>query len=252
MIMNKNKSIKPEIRIFPTPFDLAESFGLELVNMVMETGKNNSTFNLAVSGGNTPGLLFNILGDHFASAADWGHVHFYWVDERCVPPEDKESNFGMTRDTFLGKINIPPANLHRMRGEDDPEKESVRYGQELKMISSKRNGLPCFNMTLLGLGEDGHTASIFKGNEELFSSRRMCTTTVHPVTGQKRITITGNVINNSENIIFLVTGRNKSVVVKNILDQKDQSIRYPASLVSPVDGKLFWYIDREAAALLGS
>ena len=238
------------IKIFPTPQSLAESLALDLVNKITETDTNDYPFTIALSGGNTPKLLFSILGDQYANFAKWNKVHFFWVDERCVPPDDSESNFGMTNEVFLSRIDIPQENIHRIKGEDDPGKETERYSKEITSFTIQRAGLPFFNVMLLGLGEDGHTASVFPGNEKLFLSDKICTPAIQPYTGQKRITITGRIINNSANIIFLVTGKNKAVIVNNIIGQGDNKKQFPASFVKPADGRVFWYLDEEAGSLI--
>lgn len=245
-----NSDMKPVIKIFESPRALAEALTLDLINRIREAGNKKSLFTIAVSGGKTPELFFSVLAGHLYKPADWGNVHFFWVDERCVPPDDYESNFGMTQRAFLSKVQIPATNIHRIRGEYEPEEESVRYEDELNRFTLKHNGLPRFNIMFLGLGEDGHTASIFPGNEQLFRSSRLCVTAIHPVTGQIRITLTGKVINNSGNIIFLATGKTKAPVIKKIIDPENAEEQFPASHVVPVDGKLFWYIDKEAGSLL--
>lgn len=239
------------IKIFPTPQALAESLALSLVNQINDARTSSLPFTIALSGGSTPKLLFSVLGDQFASSVNWSNIHFFWVDERCVPPDDPESNFGMTEKALLSKISIPEVNVHRIRGEDNPDKEAGRYTTEIDKFTVKRNGLPCFNVMLLGLGEDGHTASVFPGNEKLFRSDKIYTSAVHPSTGQERITITGKVINNAANIIFIVTGKNKAGIVNNIVGQRDNKKQFPASFVKPSDGRVFWYLDEPAGSLIG-
>jgi 6-phosphogluconolactonase len=238
------------IKIFPTPQALAESLALDLVSQIREASTRDRHFSIALSGGSTPRLLFTVLGDLYTSSVSWDKVHFFWVDERCVPPEDHESNFGMTREVLFSKIDIPHENIHRIKGEDDPAKEAERYSREINDFTIKRDGLPFFDIVLLGLGEDGHTASIFPGNKKLFLTAKICTTAVHPSTGQTRITITGNVINNAAGIIFIVTGKNKAVIVNNIIGQHNNKKHFPASFVKPTDGRLFWYLDEAAGALI--
>ena len=243
--------VKQSIRIFPTPQALAESLALDLVSQIKEADTGVNHFTIALSGGSTPRLLFMVLGDLHASSVPWDKVHFFWVDERCVPPEDHESNFGMTKKALLNKIDIPVSNVHRIKGEDDPAKEAERYSEEIMSFTVKRNVLPFFNIMLLGLGEDGHTASIFPGNERLFLSDEICTSAVHPSTSQKRITITGKVINNSASIIFIVTGKNKAEIVNNIIGLRDNKKQFPASYVKSSEGRIVWYLDEEAASLIG-
>lgn len=240
------------IKIFPSPIELAESLALELIDQIETADTRNSLFTIALSGGNTPKLLFSVLGDKFADSVNWLNVHFFWVDERCVPPDSNESNFNLASENLFKKLVITPVNIHRIRGENDPERETGRYSEELNDFTFKRNGLPFLNALLLGLGDDGHTASIFPGDEHLFRSDRICAATVHPVTGQRRITLTGNVINNAGHIIFLVTGRNKADIARKVIDREDCDKLFPAQLVFPSYGKLSWYLDEEAGSLLRS
>ena len=237
------------IRIFPTPQALSESLALDLVSQIRVAGAGVNHFTIALSGGNTPKLLYSVLADQYAASVTWSNVHFFWVDERCVPPDDPESNFGMTNDAFLHRIDIPAGNIHRIRGEDDPGKEAERYSVEISEFTIKKGGMPFFNVIFLGLGEDGHTASIFPGNEKLFATDKICVMAIHPSTGQKRITITGRVIDNSAEIIFMVTGKNKAGIVNNIIGSGDNKKQYPASYVSPAEGVVVWYLDEEAALL---
>ena len=238
------------VKIFASPFELAEALAIDIVKKITDAGTRKPVFSIALTGGNTPDMLFSILGDHFAGSVNWNSVHFFWVDERCVPPDDPESNYGMVRAAFLNKIKIAENNIHRMKGEDDPVNEANRYANTISEYTVKNKGLPAFDITLLGLGEDGHIASIFPGSEIFFSSGPLCLPAVHPVTGQNRITLSGRVINNSRIIYFMVTGKNKAEIVKNILYNKTGALKYPASFIVPVDGEVFWYLDAGASGSL--
>jgi 6-phosphogluconolactonase len=242
--------VESSINIFPTPFELAERFAEELVSMIRESENEGRIFTLALSGGSTPGLLFSVLGDHFSRSVSWKRVHLFWGDERCVPPEDIESNYGMAKKKLLEKIDLPLANIHRIRGEENPISEAARYSEEIKLFTQNRAGFPVFDMVILGLGDDGHTASIFPGNTELLTSQNVCEIAQHPKTFQRRITITCRVINNSQKVAFLVTGSNKAEIVEGIINKRASAKNFPASYIVPVDGKLSWFIDKEAARLL--
>ena len=174
----------------------------------------------------------------------------YWGDERCVPPTDDESNYKMTKDYLLRTIEIPPANVHRILGENEPQREALRYGSLLQSHLPENNGVPSFDMVILGMGEDGHTASIFPHEIYLWDSERNCEVATHPVSGQKRITITGKIINNSREVVFLVTGEEKADKVVTILQKKEGYRQYPAALADPVNGKLSWFLDAGAASRL--
>ena len=238
------------VKIFSTPFELADNFAGELVKMIMESSKEKRLLTIALSGGYTPELLFSLLGEHYSDSVIWNYVHFFWVDERCVPPDDPESNFGMTRRKLIERIDIPSSNIHRIRGENNPENEASRYSHEISDFTRQRDGLPLFDIIMLGLGEDGHTASIFPGNEELFHSDDICEVTVHPVTRQKRITLTGRIINNAEFVTFIVTGKKKADVVEKIIKKNRPDVIFPASYVVPLYGVLRWFLDEDAGRLL--
>jgi 6-phosphogluconolactonase len=237
------------IKISQSPTDLVWDLARELEKMVIKAEAHKTPVNIALSGGSTPRLLFTILGDHFSESIHWKYIHFFWGDERCVPPQDIESNWRMTDQALFGKIDIPAENIHRIKGEEDPEAEAVRYSEEILMNTSKRSGLPVFDLIILGLGEDGHTASIFPGQEYLLESDKICEVAYHPVSGQKRITLTGRVINNADAIIFLVTGAAKAEKVSQIIENPG-IVDYPAASIEPVYGSIRWYLDLDASSML--
>ena len=242
--------LKKSVKIFPTPYELAEKFAEEMVNAVIERSGVKKPITVALSGGSTPELLFSVLGDHFSNSAPWEYVHFFWSDERCVPADHPDSNYRTAYAKFLSKINIPSSNIHRIKGENDPEKEALRYSCEISEFTVERDGLPVFDIIILGLGEDGHTASIFPGNEELLNSEKICDTAIHPITLQKRITFTLRLINNADSVIFLVTGKNKADIIEKIIKKMPAAHGFPALYIDPVYGELRWFIDIEAGRLL--
>lgn len=238
------------VKIFSSPLELAEKFAEELVKMIRKSAKLKSSFTIALSGGSTPELLYRLLGEKYAESVSWHSVHFFWGDERCVSPDNSESNFNAANGSFLSKIKIPAANIHRIRGEEDPVSEASRYSEEITLFTATRGGIPSFDLILLGLGEDGHTASIFPGRLDFFNSVNLCEVAVHPVTSQKRITVTGKVINNAKALTFLVSGKQKADIVKKLFKNDPLALNYPAFYVVPVNGSISWFIDREAAGLI--
>lgn len=242
--------MEPIVKIFSSPYELAKKFAEELVKMINESAKNNRPFTVALSGGSTPEILFTLLGENITGSIPWQYVHIFWGDERCVPPDNDESNYGMTLKRLLSKIEIPSGNIHRIMGEADPEHEAARYSEVISRNTGNRDGIPLFDLVILGLGEDGHTASIFPGHPELFDSDKICEVASHPVTLQKRITLTVMVINNAENVTFLVTGKKKMDVVEKLFKKNPSALNYPASHIVPVYGRLYWYIDQDAGSLL--
>jgi 6-phosphogluconolactonase len=241
-----NKTIK----IFQSPAELAEKLAEDIVSMINQSEKKKRSFTVALSGGSTPELLFSVLGNRFSESVSWEKVHFFWGDERCVSPQSMESNYGMTSRTLLNKIRIPLTNIHRIIGENVPSEEALRYSSEIGSFTEERAGLPSFDLVLLGLGDDGHTASIFPGYLELLTSDKICEVAVNPYSGQQRITITGRIINNAASVFFLVTGKKKAEIVENIFKKNSASTNYPASYIVPLYGSLRWYADKDAVSLL--
>jgi 6-phosphogluconolactonase len=239
-----------QVKVFDTELELAEKFAEEIFVMSEDYRSEKMRFNIALSGGSTPKTLFTVLADKFAKIISWSNIHFYWGDERCVPFGDYESNYFMTKLSLLDLISIPKENIHRIKGEFETYREAERYSDEILSNIRIENGLPSFDLTLLGIGEDGHTASIFPDQLELLESNKIYEVSFHPVSKQKRITLTGKVINNSANIYFLATGESKSKIVSEIILEWGISSSYPAYYIHPVKGEVNWYLDKYAAKLL--
>lgn len=200
----------------------------------------NTMCAVALSGGSTPRKMHALLGQEpYCSGIPWSRVHLYWGDERCVPADSRWSNYGRAREDFLDYIAIPIENIHPMPGEVPPDEGALRYGKEIPEV---------FDLILLGMGTDGHTASLFPGHSALEERRK----TVVPVEGGNpdipRLTITFPVIERARNVLFLVSGREKAEPVKSVL--KDHDLRLPAARGFPSEGRLIWIMDREAASLL--
>jgi 6-phosphogluconolactonase len=238
---------KNQIKIFDNIDILAEEFSSRFVSEVNSFSKNKRNINIALSGGNTPKYFFRKLVK-LKEKLEWERIHFFWGDERCVPTGNPESNFGIAKEYLLDHINIPPDNLNRIMGEGKPEDEAERYSGIVKDILPGINGLPSFDIVILGLGEDGHTASIFPHKIELINSENIYEVVSHPVTKQKRITLTGKVINNSGIIFLLVSGKSKSSVVSEILNEQGNYFKYPAYYIKPFNGNIIWFLDKEAAS----
>jgi len=232
-----------EKHIFKDKKAVAERFAEYLKGQI----EKKETFTIALSGGSTPKVLFAYLAEHYAHAIDWKKVILFWGDERCVPPTDDDSNYKMTKEHLLEHISIPEENIFRIKGENDPEEEARRYALEGLAKIRIAGGWPQFDMVMLGMGEDGHTASIFPHQMELLTSGDYCAVATHPESGQRRITLTGKVINNAENVSFLVTGAGKREKVKAIFNQQNGYKHYPAAHINPVNGELHWWMDEAAA-----
>lgn len=228
------------IHISKTPEELANAFAAQLLLWIDE--KTRGVYHIALSGGNTPSLLFSVLTEKYKTIMPWQKIHFWWGDERMVLLDNQESNFGVARDLLFSKITIPPHHIHRIRGETNPSEEVKRYGLEIESILPLQNHWPLFDLILLGLGEDGHIASIFPDRLSLFESDQITDIAIHPVSGQLRITLTGKVLNNSAKVAFLVAGKSKARILNNILHHHKNVKVYPASYILP-RGELHWFVD---------
>ena len=226
--------------------EVAEKFSSYFANLVKDYG----TFHIALSGGSTPKLIFDVLADQYGETIDWSQIHFYWGDERCVSPMDEQSNFKMTKDHLFSKIKVPKENIHRVLGENQPMGEAMRYANLLEINLDRVDEIPQFDLVLLGMGDDGHTASIFPHEMELWQADDHCVVATHPDSGQKRVSINGKVINKAKEVIFLVTGDTKAGKVKEIHGKLGNYKKYPAALVQPESGKLTWFLDEAATSLL--
>ena len=235
-----------KVKIFSDPYKTTSNFAEYFLELV----KNNTTFNVALSGGSTPILLFDSLAANHSQSKIWQKINFYWGDERCVAADDKDSNYGMTKRHLLDKMDIPAENIYRIKGENDPQTEVQRYSSLLIKNLSVKNSLPVFDLIILGMGDDGHTASIFPNQMDLINSKKACAIAEHPASKQKRITLTGRTINNAKEVSFLVTGDNKKRKVFEILNKSAEWKKYPASYINPDTGKLLWFLDKAAASLL--
>lgn len=239
--------MKENIHLFKTPVLTAQAFGDYLMQTVEQSG---DIFHCALSGGSTPKLLFDYLAEQYPQSPLWEKIHFYWGDERCVPPGHDESNYKMTKERLLDKVSIPDENIHRILGENDPLTEANRYSHELQTFIPLRDNKPVFDLIILGMGEDGHTASIFPHQMELLNSEKTCDVAKHPETGQNRITLTGNIINQAKEVVFLVTGGSKKEKLYEIFHQEGDYQTYPAAHIHSENKNLKWFIDTNAGALL--
>jgi 6-phosphogluconolactonase len=238
------------IHIFDTPEETARGVAEVILLKAKEKEKLSKPFNIALSGGNTPKLLFKLLVEEYSEIFPWYIIRFFWVDERCVPPTHPDSNFGMTYETLLKNVPVPDKNIFRIIGEADPQKESIRYQQLIENQISIKNSIPEFDLILLGMGDDGHTASIFPTNLSLLYSEQFVAVATQPATGQKRITLTGTILNQAEEIIFLITGASKAEVLCEIFQRKPTFKNYPTAYIHAHSIPAKFYLDKSAASKL--
>lgn len=237
-----------EVKIFKNSKKVYNAIAKSIIKLTSDSKQHD--FNIALSGGNSPKGLFEKISSKYKDEIPWERIHLWWGDERCVPPTDEQSNYKMTVDYLISHINIPEKNIHRVRGEEDPEQEAIRYSKEIEDTLNARGKEPVFDLIILGLGDDGHTASIFPDQLELFDHPENCAVAEHPLSGQKRITLTGHVLNNANRIYFLVTGENKALRVSEIMNDNEAAKLLPAYYISPVNGDLVWFLDEAAASLI--
>ncbi|WP_423128326.1 6-phosphogluconolactonase [Gaoshiqia sp. Z1-71] len=237
-----------EIKRYANPDAVAEAFAAELYQWVKQAKK---PVHIALSGGTTPALLFDVLARDYATKMPWKTIHFWWGDERCVAPTDAESNYKMANDHLFSKIQVNPELIHRVKGELPPEESNNAYRDEIEQFVQKKNDWPAFGLIILGLGNDGHTASVFPHQMELLESDRTCALATHPESGQKRVTLTGKVINNAERVFFLVTGKSKAGRMAELVNQTDEAKQLPAYYISPKTANPVFFLDYDAASELG-
>ena len=231
--------------IYPDTDSLISAFCCECATFLEESRELERSIHLALSGGSTPIAIFKQLAET-TLLEDWEQVHFYWGDERCVDPNDEQSNFGNAMKYLIDPLGIPNDRVHRIRGEEDPVREALRYGDLLRNRLPVEYGLPVFDWIWLGVGEDGHTASIFPDQIELWKAESTCVVATHPESGQSRVSLSGGVINAARRISFIVAGSRKSAVINDIVMKEGRYLDYPAFYVNPNSGNLEWYLDKDA------
>lgn len=232
-----------KLAVFPSSIETSRALILRLVELMNEEPER--IFHIAVSGGNTPALMFDLWANEYVEITPWERMRIYWVDERCVPPEDSDSNYGMMRSLLLGIAPISYDHVFRIRGEEKPAKEAERYSELVRKQVPIKQGWPEFDIVLLGAGDDGHTSSIFPGQEDLLSSPCIYVVSTHPCNGQKRIAMTGYPILKARHVIFLITGKNKADVVEEICNSGDTG---PAAYVAHHARNVELFVDKGAGA----
>jgi 6-phosphogluconolactonase len=245
--------MKVEIKVFPDIAAVAQNAAQRLATLAEEAVQARGVFTLALSGGSTPRALYSLLADDptFRTRLPWNSIHYFWGDERFVPPDHPDSNFGMASEVLLSRVPVPPQNIHRVHTElGDPEKTAEAYETELrKFFSTPEGQFPRFDLILLGLGPDGHTASLFPNSPALNEQVKLVVANWVEKFLSYRITMTFPVLNNGATVMFLVTGPEKAEAVKSVIGgASDKPL--PAQLVRPTNGQLIWFLDQAAASHL--
>ncbi len=227
----------------------ARSFLEQAENSVRERGR----FLVALSGGNTPKILYELLATGFREQIPWPRICFFWGDERLVPPDHPDSNFLMARQTFLSSLVITQEQIYPVRTDLAPDACAKDYERQLKEFFQQRDQQPpVLDLVLLGMGADGHTASLFPGSQALGEENRLAVAVRVGKPKSHRVTLTPPVINQARQVIFLVSGREKAVTLKEVLLGPFQPHKYPAQIVRPANGRATWFVDGAAASRLDS
>ena len=225
-----------------------------LVQHIGNTLQARDIYSIVLSGGSTPRGLYALLADdtELGRQMPWERIHFFWGDERHVPPEHPESNYRMAFEAMLSRVSVPSANIHRIHAENpDASKTAEDYARDIRRFFGITNGdIPRFNCVLLGMGSDGHTASLFPGTPALDEKKRLAVANRAEKLNSYRITLTVPVLNNADLILFLVSGAEKAEALKMVLEGKTAPNRYPAQLIYPSRGALIWFLDQSAASSL--
>lgn len=241
--------MKRNIHVYPDKEKLITAAAERTINSIDQAVKENGLCNIALAGGNTPRGLYALLAmDTYKERIDWSCVHLFWGDERMTPPDNPDSNFGMVRQVLLEYVIIPEENIHRIRGEGPPEQAAVEYSSLIQDHFKKAP--PCFDLILLGLGEDGHTASLFPGTDAIEEYDKSVVAVFVPELDTWRVTLTLPVINAAREVLFLVSGSSKSKIMQRIMSIENPTKDIPATLVNPKEGAIDWMLDSEAVALI--
>jgi 6-phosphogluconolactonase len=220
------------------------------LNLSRSSLSSKESFTVALSGGSTPRRFYHLLGfDACRGEVESHRIHFFWVDERCVPQEHEESNFKTVYDALLSRVPVPEQNIHRIKGEAGPEEAAKEYERAIRGFFGGTD-LPVFDLIVLGMGEDGHTASLFPGSGALGEKKRLAVPVYKEKPEIHRVTLTFPILNNASQVLFLVSGRSKSRVLAEVLEDEGKKSCYPAGIVAPAHGKITWLIDEEAAEYL--
>jgi|SRR5437868_3976616 6-phosphogluconolactonase len=240
-------AVQPEIRVFPSLQELFEYAAQEFVKQANAAIAARGRFCVALSGGSTPKALYSLLAQK--SGIAWDKICFFWGDERHVPPDHPESNYRMAYESLLSKVPVNPANVFRVPSENpDAEATAAEYEQTLKTFFHLTPGeFPRFDLILLGLGPDAHTASLFPGTKALHERSRLVVANWVEKFKTYRLTFTVPVLNEAVCVAFLAAGKDKAPAVKAVFDKNSSPEQFPAKLVQPRDGRLVWLLDKEAA-----
>ena len=239
---------KPNVRVFENLDSLSQAAAEFVVETSVQAIFGRGLFLIALSGGNTPAELYKSLAQSpYKEQIDWPRVHVFWGDERCVSIEDSENSYRQAYDALLSHVPIPAENIHRVKSDLEPAEAAKDYANVLKRFASPALDWPRFDLVLLGMGEDGHTASLFPGSEMNVSIPTLAITAQYQNRPANRVTLTPLVFNSARQIVFLVSGESKAQTLANVLYGGYHPEQLPAQRIDPTDGELIWMVDKLAA-----
>jgi 6-phosphogluconolactonase len=240
----------PNLQIFADAAEVARAAALRFIEIARESATARGRFSVALAGGSTPKRVYELLaGEDLSRELDWPQVHIFFGDERCVPPDDAESNYRMANEALLARVPLPEQNIHRMRGEGDAVANARLYEDELRGFFDGENW-PQFDLIMLGMGDDGHTASLFPETHALDVQTAWVTANWVEKFDTFRVTLTAPAINHARNVLFIVTGASKAARLPEVLHGAREPRRLPSQLIQPHEGALAWFLDEAAAKQL--
>ena len=247
--VNQDTHLYPKVQIFSDLEALSAAAAEFIATISRKVTESTGNFSMALSGGVTPRPLYALFGSTlYRERIDWKRVRIFWTDERCVPPDHPESNYKLAFDSFLSRVSIPPNNIHRIKGEASADQAARAYERDIRLFLGGP-AFPIFDLIILGVGEDGHTASLFPASGAAKERVRVVAPVYLEPPKLNRVTLTLPTLNNAVQILFLVSGKSKQNVIKEIVEQGNPH-HYPAGLVQPRQGYSMWFLDNDAANLL--
>jgi 6-phosphogluconolactonase len=239
--------MKPTVRIFKDVDEMSRAAAELFVTLATQATRERGRFLVAFSGGSTPTALYRLL---VREPIDWTRVHIFWGDERLVPPDDPESSYGQVYDVLIKHLPIPSENLHRVASDLEPDAAATDYARVLKEYAVPPLDWPRFDLVLLGMGEDGHTASLFPGSPVDATEPVIAVTAHYQGRPAQRVTLTPLVFNAARQVVFLVTGANKAVTLTGVFGDYNSVEQIPAKRIQPTDGKVTWLVDEAAGMMI--
>jgi 6-phosphogluconolactonase len=242
---------KHQFQIFNSINELSNYAAHSFIEIASLAIAERGRFLVVLSGGNTPMRLYELLGNEsHRNQINWMQTHFFWGDERCVSIDDPGNSYGQAKKVFLDQVNTPAENIHRIQSDLEPARAALEYAHTLKHFADAPLAWPRFDLVLLGMGDDGHTASLFPGSPVEVSSPTRAVTANYQGRPAYRVTLTQNVFNDAANILFLVRGESKAKTLSSVLNGEFKPDLYPAQRINPHNGQVVWLVDEAAASQL--